>query len=209
MVYLCARIIKYLETMLSEIHYKSCFVSLDAIFRLWTKCLVEKWHFLKDNFSDPVVRPERAIRGFVESLPFSIMMTREAEGHDPFWLRPFRLFVIRPYYFYLATEDRNFRPLLYRGGDLLQPILSRVTSSSVKTTMSLSSHSLKALFSAQFFPGRASFKYERGNFAAYSVAISCVLSVELLSMTTMLQSIPSRSTRVIASNVSPNTFALL
>src|SRR5882724_668881 len=124
MVYLCARIIKYFETLLSEIHYKSCFVSLDAIFRLWTKCLVEKWHFLKDSFPDPVVRPERAIRGFVKSLSISVMVAREAESHDPFWRCPFRLFVIRPHYFHLATEDGNVRPLPYRRNDFLQPILS-------------------------------------------------------------------------------------
>src|SRR5207244_13041580 len=86
-VNLRAGIIKYLETMLSEIHYKSCFVSLDALFRLWTKCFVEKRHFLKDSFADPVVRPKRAFRGFVVSLSFSISMTREAVGHNPFRLR--------------------------------------------------------------------------------------------------------------------------
>src|SRR5436309_1061055 len=124
MVNLCAGIIKYLKTMLTQIHYKERFVSLDAIFRPWTKCFVERRHFLKDSFPDPVVRPERAIRGFVESLLFSIMMTRKAESHNPFWRRPFRLFVIRPCYFYLAPEDRNFGPFLRRGRDLLQPILS-------------------------------------------------------------------------------------
>src|SRR5262245_38734663 len=96
MVNLCARIIKHRETTPSQIHQKRCFVSLDAICRPRTECLVEQRHLLKNISPDPEVWAEWAGWRLIKSLSLSIMVTREAKSHDPIRCRPFRLPVVRP-----------------------------------------------------------------------------------------------------------------
>jgi len=114
-------ILKYLKTMALEICQKRCFFPHDA-FRFWSKRLVERWHLLKDMFSDPKVWADRTIRWCVKGFSFSVIMLAESKTHHPISHRPFRLFVVRPGDFYLATKGANARPLLNRRSDFLEPI---------------------------------------------------------------------------------------
>src|SRR6266496_4328616 len=89
MMYLCAGIIKYLETMALQIRQKRCFLSHDA-FRHWPKCFVEKRHPFKDMFSDPEVWTDRVIWWRVKSFSVSILMPTEAKTHHPISHCPLR-----------------------------------------------------------------------------------------------------------------------